>query len=101
MCGLEVLCGHTHINPKAVYNACSLVTIVSFPPTANAIVYSAQYLANNPIFRGWFYNSTGGIKQAGDIVQRPEYSALLSAIAKEGPEIVYNGSIAREIVDEV
>ena len=77
-----------------VFTALSLLT-------ANAIAYSAPYLANNSVFQKWFYNSTGGLKQAGDIVQRLEYSALLSAIAKEGPGIVYNGSIAKEIVDEV
>ena len=68
---------------------------------AKAIAKSAQYLEDDPVFDKWFYNSQGLLKQAGDLVQRPEYADVLNMIANEGPEILYNGSIAAEIVEAV
>ena len=70
-------------------------------PIAKAIAFSNQFLADNSVFRKWYYNSEGELKQAGDLVQRPEYANVLNMIANEGPGIVYNGSIATEIVNEV
>ena len=80
---------------------CNLFLVYLLLPLAKAINRSNQYLANNALFREWFYNSQGELKHAGDLVQRPEYASLLNMIAEEGPEIMYNGSIAKEIVDEV
>ena len=88
-------------NSKKFLILCNLFLISLLLPLAKAINRSNQFLANNALFRKWYYNSQGELKHAGDLVQRPEYATVLNMIADEGPEIMYNGSIAKEIVDEV
>ena len=48
--------------------------------------------------RSLFSRADGEIVQEGDLFRNPEYAKTLQRIAQEGPQALYSGSIAQEIV---
>ena len=48
-----------------------------------------------------FFNTDGTIKQEGDLIQLPQYADFLDRLLVEGPDLMYTGDIARQIVDDV
>jgi gamma-glutamyltranspeptidase/glutathione hydrolase len=49
----------------------------------------------------YFLNRDGSVKAVGTRLQNPALAAVLKRIAHEGPDALYKGSIAEEIVAKV
>ncbi len=48
-----------------------------------------------------FTNDDGSLKKEGDIVRRPQLAITFRKIAQEGGWVFYNGSLARDILEDL
>lgn len=58
-------------------------------------------LREEPAIRATYFNADGSAKQIGDRVANAELSATMQAIAQQGAEAFYRGSMAEEMVERV
>ena len=45
--------------------------------------------------------TTGDIYKVGEVMRRPKLANTLDIIAQEGPDAFYNGSLAKNITDDI
>ncbi|CAG9165512.1 Glutathione hydrolase proenzyme [Cupriavidus laharis] len=64
-------------------------------------VTSDKFLANSPEMAAYFLDAQGKPKPAGTILKNPQLAQTLRTIAKYGPNALYTGPIARDIVAKV
>lgn len=70
-------------------------------PRLHGMIVADPYLAQSPDMAGYFLNSDGSPKAVGTLLHNPRLAAVLKRIAKEGPNALYQGPIAEEIVAKV
>jgi gamma-glutamyltranspeptidase/glutathione hydrolase len=70
-------------------------------PRLNALIAEDPHLGRFETARSYFYNDRGEPLPAGQVLRNPRYAALLRAIAEDGANAFYTGSIAFDIVTAV
>lgn len=48
-----------------------------------------------------FDERTGRVKKAGDVYAFPKLAETMRIIAKEGADAVYNGSLTRQLIEDI
>ncbi|SIR90029.1 gamma-glutamyltransferase family protein [Williamsia sterculiae] len=71
------------------------------PRMAAAIADSRAQLAVDADARAYFLNADGSPKTAGTRLTNPAYAKTLGAVAGDGADAFYTGSVARDIVDAI
>lgn len=69
------------------------------PRMAASVESSAEDLARDPAARAYFLDDEGDAKEAGTLLQNPEYAAVVDTLASDGPDAFYTGEIAQGIVE--
>jgi len=59
------------------------------------------FLAKSPAMAAYFMNADGSVKATGTLLKNPALAAVFRRMAKEGPDVLYQGAIAKEIVAQV
>ncbi|QYY32573.1 gamma-glutamyltransferase [Cupriavidus pinatubonensis] len=70
-------------------------------PRLYAQVASDKFMSNSPEMSAYFLDAQGKPKPAGTILKNPQLAQTLRAIAANGPNALYTGPIARDIVTKV
>ncbi len=68
------------------------------PRLAGFIGYPSAESKQPDVIR-YFTKADGTPYKAGDILRNPAYAAMLQKLAAEGPDAIYRGKVAQEIVD--
>ncbi|MGW4241407.1 gamma-glutamyltransferase family protein [Nocardia sp. NPDC004722] len=71
------------------------------PRLASQIADSATDLARDPNARAYFLRADGTAKPVRTVLTNPAMGKTLSAIATDGPDAFYTGTIAADIVDAI
>jgi gamma-glutamyltranspeptidase/glutathione hydrolase len=58
-------------------------------------------LSKEPGLRATFFNADGSPKKVGEAVKNPALAETMALVAEQGPRALYEGEIAREIVERV
>ncbi|MHC8323998.1 gamma-glutamyltransferase [Pseudomonas sp. GB2N2] len=70
-------------------------------PRLHRLIASDSSMRRSPDMMAYFLNADGTPKAAGTQLKNPALAAALKRIAKEGPDALYKGLIAQEIVAKV
>ncbi|WP_256588970.1 gamma-glutamyltransferase family protein, partial [Pseudomonas sp. HMWF021] len=70
-------------------------------PRLHSLLESDPVIHKSPDMAAYFLNSDGSVKAVGTRLQNPALAAVLKRIANEGPDALYKGPIAEEIVAKV
>ncbi|WP_095130359.1 gamma-glutamyltransferase [Pseudomonas sp. Irchel s3h14] len=70
-------------------------------PRLHRLIASDSSIRSSPDMAAYFLNVDGSPKAAGTQLKNPELAAVLKRIAKEGPDALYKGPVAQEIVAKV
>jgi gamma-glutamyltranspeptidase/glutathione hydrolase len=70
-------------------------------PRLHLLISSDSSMRSSPDMVAYFLNTDGSPKAAGSLLKNPELAAVLKRIASEGPDALYKGAIAQEIVTKV
>lgn len=70
-------------------------------PRLHSLLESDPVIRKSPDMAAYFLNSDGSVKAVGTRLQNPALAAVLKRIANEGPDALYKGPIAEEIVAKV
>ncbi|MDR6929183.1 gamma-glutamyltransferase [Pseudomonas sp. BE134] len=70
-------------------------------PRLHLLIASDSSMHSSPDMAAYFLNTDGSPKAAGTLLKNPELAAVLKRIANEGPDALYKGAIAQEIVTKV
>jgi gamma-glutamyltranspeptidase / glutathione hydrolase len=70
-------------------------------PRLNALIAEDPHLARFETARSYFYNDRGEPLPVGHVLRNTRYAELLRAIAEDGADAFYSGSIAFDIVTAV
>ena len=70
-------------------------------PRLLQLIASDSSLRSSPDMVAYFLNADGSPKAVGTRLKNPALAAVLQRIANEGPDALYQGAIAQEIVDKV
>ena len=70
-------------------------------PRLHSLLASDPVIGKSPDMAAYFLNRDGSVKAVGTRLQNPALAAVLTRIAHEGPDALYKGSIAEEIVAKV
>jgi len=70
-------------------------------PRLHGMIVADPYLAQSPDMAAYFLTPDGRPKAVGTRLQNPRLAAVLRRIAQEGPNALYQGPIAEEIVAKV
>ena len=70
-------------------------------PRLHQLIASDSSLRSSPDMVAYFLNADGSPKAVGTRLKNPALAAVLQRIANEGPDALYQGAIAQEIVDKV
>lgn len=70
-------------------------------PRLHTMIASDPFLPRSPDMAAYFLNRDGSPKAVGTLLQNPALAKVLERIAKEGPDALYQGPIAQEIVAKV
>ncbi|UVK91179.1 gamma-glutamyltransferase [Pseudomonas sp. B21-051] len=70
-------------------------------PRLHSLLESDPVIRQSPDMAAYFLNSDGSVKAVGTRLQNPALAAVLKRIANEGPDALYKGPIAEEIVAKV
>ncbi|KPG94192.1 gamma-glutamyltransferase [Pseudomonas sp. RIT-PI-q] len=70
-------------------------------PRLHKLIASDSSLRRSPEMVAYFLNADGSPKAAGTQLKNPALAGALKRIAKEGPDALYKGPIAEEIVTKV
>ncbi|MXQ14519.1 gamma-glutamyltransferase [Microvirga makkahensis] len=70
-------------------------------PRLNGLLGQEKFLQNDPIARGYFYQTDGTPKPAGAVLRNPAFARTLRDIAEKGADVFYSGDIAADIVASV
>ena len=70
-------------------------------PRLAGMIASSAPQASTDWARAYFAGPDGERLEAGDILRNPAYAATVRALAEEGPDALYRGEIARQIIETV
>ena len=70
-------------------------------PRLHSLLESDPVIRKSPDMAAYFLNRDGSVKAVGTRLQNPALAAVLKRIATEGPDALYKGPIAEEIVAKV
>ena len=70
-------------------------------PRLHLLITSDSSMRSSPDMVAYFLNADGSPKAAGTFLKNPALAAVLKRIANEGPDALYKGAIAQEIVTKV
>jgi gamma-glutamyltranspeptidase/glutathione hydrolase len=70
-------------------------------PRLYQLIASDSSLRSSPDMVAYFLNADGRPKAVGTRLKNPALAAVLQRIANEGPDALYQGAVAQEIVDKV
>lgn len=70
-------------------------------PRLNTLLGSEVQLKKDPVAAAYFYDPQGKPWPVGHVLRNPELAAVLERIAKEGPDALMGGDVARAIVQKV
>ena len=70
-------------------------------PRLHQLIASDSSIRRSPDMAAYFLNADGSPKAAGTPLKNPALAAVFKRIAKEGPDALYKGSVAQEIVAKV
>ncbi|MGW8462998.1 gamma-glutamyltransferase [Pseudomonas sp. CLCA07] len=70
-------------------------------PRLHQLIASDSSMRSSPDMVAYFLNADGSPKAAGTLLKNPALAAVLKRIANEGPDALYKGAIAQEIVTKV
>ncbi|MBF6041342.1 gamma-glutamyltransferase [Pseudomonas sp. P154a] len=70
-------------------------------PRLHLLIASDSSMRSSPDMVAYFLNADGSPKAAGTLLKNPALAAVLKRIANEGPDALYKGAIAQEIVTKV
>ncbi|TPG76907.1 gamma-glutamyltransferase [Pseudomonas arsenicoxydans] len=70
-------------------------------PRLHLLIASDSSMRSSPDMVAYFLNADGSPKAAGTLLKNPALAAVLKRVAKEGPDALYKGAIAQEIVTKV
>ena len=58
-------------------------------------------MKKSPAMMETYFHADGTPKEKGDIIVRPNLARTLETLAEQGPDVFYEGEIARKLVDFV
>ncbi|KAA0985210.1 gamma-glutamyltransferase [Pseudomonas sp. ANT_J28] len=70
-------------------------------PRLHQLIASDSSIRSSPDMVAYFLNADGSPKAVGTALKNPALAAVLKRIAKEGPDALYKGPIAQEIVAKI
>ena len=70
-------------------------------PRLHSLIAADRFIAQSPDMAAYFLNADGSPKATGTLLKNPALAAVFKRIAKEGPDALYQGSIADEIARKV
>ncbi|WP_286798555.1 gamma-glutamyltransferase, partial [Pseudomonas sp. UBA4034] len=70
-------------------------------PRLHSLIAADPYIAQSPDMAAYFLNADGTPKATGTLLKNPALAQVFKRIAKEGPDALYTGPIADEIVRKV
>ncbi|AWY41184.1 gamma-glutamyltransferase [Pseudomonas putida] len=70
-------------------------------PRLHLLIASDSKLPGSPDMAAYFLNADGSPKTVGTLLKNPALANVFRRIAKEGPDALYKGAIAEEIVAKV
>jgi gamma-glutamyltranspeptidase/glutathione hydrolase len=70
-------------------------------PRLHLLIASDSSMRSSPDMVAYFLNADGSPKAAGTLLKNPALAVVLKRIANEGPDALYKGAIAQEIVTKV
>ena len=70
-------------------------------PRLHRLIAADAFIPRSPDMAAYFLNADGSPKAVGTQLKNPALAAVLKRIAKEGPDALYAGPIAKEIVAKV
>ena len=70
-------------------------------PRLHQLIAADSSMRRSPEMMAYFMNADGSPKAAGTLLKNPALAAVLKRIAKEGPDALYKGAVAEEIVAKV
>ncbi|WP_434626102.1 gamma-glutamyltransferase [Pseudomonas sp. Z5-35] len=70
-------------------------------PRLYALIASDPSLPGSPDMAAYFLNADGSPKAVGTVLKNPALAGVLKRIANEGPDVLYKGPVAEEIVAKV
>lgn len=70
-------------------------------PRMHALLRQEQHLHQDPVSAAYFFDAQGHPWPVGHRLKNPELAAVLRRIADEGARALYQGELARAIVDKV
>ena len=70
-------------------------------PRLHSMIASDASLPGSPDMAAYFLNADGSPKAAGTLLKNPALARVLQRIANEGPDALYEGPIAEEMVAKV
>jgi gamma-glutamyltranspeptidase/glutathione hydrolase len=70
-------------------------------PRLHSLIAADPYIAQSPDMAAYFLNADGTPKATGTLLKNPALAHVFKRIAKEGPDALYTGPIADEIVRKV
>ena len=70
-------------------------------PRLHALIASDPSLPGSPDMAAYFLNADGSPKAVGTVLKNPALAGVLKRIAHEGPDALYKGPVAEEIVAKV
>ncbi|EXF95590.1 gamma-glutamyltransferase [Pseudomonas fluorescens HK44] len=70
-------------------------------PRLHTMIASDPFLPRSPDMAAYFLNADGSPKAVGTLLKNPALAKVLKRVAAEGPNALYQGPIAQEIVAKV
>ena len=70
-------------------------------PRLHQLIAADSSMQRSPDMMAYFLNTDGSPKAAGTLLKNPALAAVFKRIAKEGPDALYTGPVAEEIVAKV
>lgn len=70
-------------------------------PRLHQLIAADAFIQRSPDMAAYFLNADGSPKAIGTQLKNPALAAVFKRIAKEGPDALYKGPIAKEIVAKV
>ncbi|WP_289329348.1 gamma-glutamyltransferase [Pseudomonas sp. 'CRE Jenny 4'] len=70
-------------------------------PRLHSLIATDRFIAQSRDMAAYFLNADGSPKATGTLLKNPALAAVFKRIAKEGPDALYQGSIADEIARKV
>jgi len=70
-------------------------------PRLHALIAGDRFIPRSPDMAAYFLDAHGQPKAVGTLLKNPALAAVMKRIAKEGPDALYTGPIAEEIVAKV